>query len=317
MFHMVPVLFRALTRLFRRSVLAGIAVAGLTLAVLPGVAQAQNVVATVNGKAITSFDVQQRIRLGALTQKQRVNPKTALQELIDDQVKILEARRIGYRVTEDGVEYEFNRLAKGYNQSADQFAQTLRRAGLEPDLLRESLRANLAWEALLRDRARMGSHVTRAEIDAEVNKKKAGEGSITEYELVQILFIVPQGSGKAGAQQHAAAAARGSFSSCEGGFDRFRTLTDVAVKDRVTRTSADLPPAMRKLLDQTPVGKMTAPYATPQGYELIAVCAKKQRDNPELERTAIANQLTLKKFSENTKDYLASLRKKYNVVYRR
>lgn len=301
----------------RRLALAGIAASTLSMAAPVGSAQAQNVIATVNGKAITSFDVQQRIKLGSMTQKRPANAKIALQELIDDQIKILEARRIGYRVTEDGVEYEFNRLAKGYNQSSEQFAQTLRRSGLEPELLRESLRANLAWESLLRDRARMGSHVTRAEVDAEIAKKKAGEGMVTEYELVQVLFIVPQGSGKAGAQQRAAASARSGFSSCEGGFDKFRTMTDVAVKDRVTRTSGDLNPAMRKLLDQTPVGKMTAPNVTQQGYEVIAVCSKRQRDNPEMERSAIANELTQKKFQEGAKEYLDSLRKKYTVVYRR
>ncbi|HRE20424.1 MAG TPA: SurA N-terminal domain-containing protein [Rhabdaerophilum sp.] len=307
----------ACIRFLRRLALTGWTAAALAFSAPAGIALAQNVVATVNGKAITSFDVQQRIKLGSMTQKRAVNGKIALQELIDDQVKILEARRIGYRVTEDGVDFEFTRLAKGYNQSASQFADTLRRAGLEPELLRESMRANLAWEALLRDRARMGSHVTREEIDAEISKKKAGEGTITEYELVQVLFIVPQGSGKAGAQQRAAASARAGFSSCEDGIEKFRTMTDVAVKDRVTRTSSDLNPALRKLLDQTPAGKMTPPSATQQGYEVIAVCAKKQRDNPELERSAIANELTQKKFQEGAKGYLESLRKKYNIVYRR
>ncbi len=303
-------------RVLRRFALTRAAVVAISLAAPAGIAQAQSVVATVNGKAITSFDVQQRIKLGSMTQKRPANGKIALQELIDDQVKILEARRIGYRVTEDGVEYEFNRLAKGYNQSPEQFADTLRRSGLEPELLRESLRANLAWEALLRDRSRMGSHVTRAEIDAEISKKKAGEGTITEYELVQVLFIVPRGSGGGGAQQRAAAARRG-FSSCEGGLDAFRSMTDVAVKDRVTRTSSDLNPTMRKLLDKTPVGGMTPPNATQQGFELIAVCSKKQRDNPELERASVATELTQKKFQEGSKEYLESLRKKYNIVYRR
>lgn len=305
------------TRRLRSLALAGWAATSVFLTASVGTALAQNVIATVNGRAITSFDVQQRIKLGALTQRQRSNAKTALQELIDDQVKILEARRIGYRVTDDGVDYEFNRLAKGYNQSPAQFAETLRRSGLEPELLRDSLRANLAWESLLRDRARMGSHVTRSEIDAEIAKKKAGEGTITEYELIQVLFIVPQGSGRAGAQQRAAASARSSFTSCEGGFDQFRTMTDVVVKDRVTRTSSDLNPALRKFLDQTPAGRMTAPSATQQGYEVIAVCSKKQRDNPELERSSIANELTQKKFQDGAKGYLESLRKKYNIVYRR
>jgi peptidyl-prolyl cis-trans isomerase SurA len=278
-------------------------------------AQAQSVVAFVNNQPITSFDVQQRIRLAAMTQGKRLNAKSALNDLIDDQVKIIEARRVGYRVTEDGVDNEFTRLAKSNRQTVLQFSDSLRQAGLQPDMLRDNIRANLAWEALLRDRSKLGSHITRSEVESAV-KEKGSEIEITQYELVQVLFIVPQGGKNASSSLRAANAARSRFTSCETGFDELRTMQDVAVRETVIRSSADLAKQASQILDKTPVGRMTPPTMTPQGYEVIAVCGKKTVSNPAYDRSNVAAALTEKKFAANSKEYLESLRKKVQIRYR-
>ena len=43
-----------------------------------------------------------------------------------------------------------------------------------------------------------------------------------------------------------------------------------------TKTSADLPPALREVLDKTPIGHLTAPEVTKQGVEMVALCDRKQ-----------------------------------------
>jgi peptidyl-prolyl cis-trans isomerase SurA len=282
-----------------------------------GPAQAQSVLALVNNRPITTFDVQQRIRLAQVTQGRRLSSKAALQELVDDQVKIIEASRVGYRITEEGVDAEFTRLAKNARQTDASFSEALRRTGLQPEMLRDSMRASLAWEALLRDRARRGSHVTRSELQTAVNEKRSGNATVTEFDLVQVLFIVPQGSGAAGERQRAANAARSRFTSCETGLDEFRTMKDVAVKDRVTRTSADLSKQTVALLAKTPVGHLTPPVPSPQGFELIAVCGKRERADPTADPSAVAATLTAKKFAETAKEYLESIRKKVDIRYMR
>ncbi|MCA1953018.1 MAG: hypothetical protein LDL22_08245, partial [Hyphomicrobiales bacterium] len=77
-----------------------LAVLALLLAGLAGrPAAAQAVLALVNSRPVTSFDVEQRIRIAQIVDRRRLDRKSALTELVDDQVKLIEARRIGYRVT--------------------------------------------------------------------------------------------------------------------------------------------------------------------------------------------------------------------------
>ena len=49
-------------------------------------------------------------------------------------------------------------------------------------------------------------------------------------------------------------------------------LPDVAVRETITRQSADLGQQQRDVLNNTPVGRLTPPEVTPQGVEVFAVC---------------------------------------------
>lgn len=278
-------------------------------------AAAQSVLALVNNRAITNFDVQQRVRIAAMIERRRITPKAALQELIDDQVKLIEAGRVGYRITTEGVDAEFTRIAKGNRQTVEQLNETLRRSGIQPEALRESMRAGLAWEALLRDRSRLGSQVSNSELDTAVEEERRKAGTITEFELVQVLFIVPQGVSP-GARMQAANAARSRFTSCETGLDELRSMQDVAVRDRTVRTSAELPKPTVDQLNKTPVGRMMAPSVSAQGIELVAVCGKAERNNPAAQRSSVAQVLQQKKAGETAKTYIETLRKKVNIRYR-
>jgi peptidyl-prolyl cis-trans isomerase SurA len=52
-------------------------------------------------------------------------------------------------------------------------------------------------------------------------------------------------------------------------------MRDAAIRDQLTKTSADLPPNLRELLDKLPVGKLTPPEVTKQGVEMVALCSRK------------------------------------------
>ena len=53
-------------------------------------------------------------------------------------------------------------------------------------------------------------------------------------------------------------------------------LKDVAVRDQIIRSSADIPAELRKVLDGIEVGRLTPPEVTKLGVEMFAICAKKE-----------------------------------------
>ncbi|MFY8115088.1 MAG: SurA N-terminal domain-containing protein [Rhabdaerophilum sp.] len=283
--------------------------------VAPAGVSAQAVVALVNNSPVTTFDVEQRMRIASMTERRRLDRKAAIQELIDDQVKLIEARRVGYRVTEEGVEQEFIKLAKGARMSEREFETALQRAGIQPSALRAKIRADLVWVVLLRDQARRGSQVTNDELESEIEARRRKDGMITEYLLRPVVFIVARGASPA-SRMAAANNVRARFNSCETGFDELRSLPDVAIRPPVMRTSSDLSPQLRQLFERTPVDRMTPPSPSSEGIEIVAVCSKKERENPASQRSAVAVDLSERKITANARNYIETLRKKVDIRYR-
>jgi peptidyl-prolyl cis-trans isomerase SurA len=86
-------------------------------------------------------------------------------------------------------------------------------------------------------------------------------------------------------------------------------MQGVAVRAQVTRSSADLPDGLRKLLDSVPLGELTAPEVTRHGIEMFAVCSKNETKTDTPGRREAREILSTKLFEKESKRYLAQLRR--------
>jgi peptidyl-prolyl cis-trans isomerase SurA len=288
-----------------------------------GGAQAQNVVAFVNGEPITALDVDQRSKLlevSSPTHKVPPRPEV-LDELINEKLKIREAKRWGIDASDSDVDGAFASTAQRMHQSPEQFIQTLTKAGVTPMTFRARLRAELVWQPLVRGRYQSTLEVFDKDILQEmINKKPDDEDAAGyDYTLRPILFIVPPGSPATALEdrKREAEGLRNRFRSCDDGLPFARALRDVAVRDQIVRTSADIPPDLRKGLDSVPVGQLTAPEVTKLGVEMFAVCAKdaaKADNSPGKKRAREA--LFAEKFDQQSKRYLQDLRRAALIEYK-
>jgi peptidyl-prolyl cis-trans isomerase SurA len=287
------------------------AAASLLCLSAPASAVAQSVI-TVNGEPITSRDIEQRMKVSALVFRQPLSRDAAIKELIDDQVKLQEGRRLGMRVTPQGLEEALGRLAAAARQTSVQFEQNLIRAGIEPEQVKARLNAQIVWGELLRQRSRSGS-ISNAELNAELERRTAnGEARVTDFVVRQVIFVVPSGSAP-GQREREAAAARGRFTDCESGVEYMRSLRDVAVKERIGRTSSELSKPMVDLLNKTPIGRLTPPFRSEQGIEMLAVCERNERtDNIQL-RNQIEQELLAKRTEGTAAQFLNELRAKVEI----
>ena len=231
---------------------------------------------------------------------------------MDDQVKLVQARRSGYRVTEDGVEAEYGRIARGGGRTVSQFDAALKQAGINPGNLRDKIRADLAWQVLLRDQTRKGTQVSGAELEQAVQEEMKKQKQVVDYQLQSVIFVVPRGSNPA-ARQQAANAARARFSGCESGFDNLRTMTDVAVRPPAFRSTEGMSEQLAGVLAKTPVGKLTPAFRTEQGIEMVAVCERKPREASANLRSEVANRLSEGKVTTNARTYLQDIKKTVDI----
>ena len=281
-------------------------------------AAAQTVLAFVNGEPITSVDVEHRIRIMQVLARTGLTQKQALEQLIDDRLKIIEARRIGYRLKDDNIEDRMSSIAMQNNQTLPEFIANLSRAGVDTQAFKLKLRADYSWELALSQKGKAAAAVGADSEVREVYQKKLNEGAakVTDYVIVTVIFVVPRTGEGVGQREREAQAARGAFSSCETGIDDLRKLRDVAIRAPVKRSSNQIPPQLNKIFADTPVGRMSPPMRTTQGIELYAVCEKIERIDQSAVRTTAEQEVASKRNATLAEGYLKNLRKTAVIQYR-
>jgi peptidyl-prolyl cis-trans isomerase SurA len=286
-------------------------------------ANAQNVAAFVNGEPITALDIDQRSKLLEVSSPTHKAPTRAevLDELINEKLQIREAKRWGIDPSDADIDGAFASTAQRMHQTTDQFTQTLIKTGVTPQTFRARLRAQLVWQPLVRGRYQSTLEVYDKDILQEMLNKKTDDENATSYDytLRPVLFVVPPGSPATAYEdrKREAEGLRNRFRSCDDGLPFARALRDVAVRDQIVRSSADVPPDLRKGLDSVPVGQLTTPEVTKLGIEMFAICGKdaSKVDNA-LGKKQARETLFNEKFEQQSKRYLRDLRRQALIEYK-
>jgi len=133
-----------------------------------------------------------------------------------------------------------------------------------------------------------------------------------------VVLIVPRGSAPTAieARQKEAEALRSRVQSCADANAFFKSMQNAAIRETVTKTSADIPAVLREVLDKTPIGHLTPPEVTKQGVEMVALCAKKPTTVDTPKKREIRDKMYAEKFQAKSKSYLQEVRKAAMVEYR-
>ena len=133
-----------------------------------------------------------------------------------------------------------------------------------------------------------------------------------------VMVLVPQGTNAtvAEAKRREAENLRGRFASCNEGLALSRSLRDVAVREPITRSSADLPQALREVLASQQIGRLSAPEVTAQGLQMFALCDKKESKVDTPAKREIRQELFTKKYEAESKRFLDEVRKSAMIEYK-
>jgi peptidyl-prolyl cis-trans isomerase SurA len=303
-------------RTLRLTIFAAL-VAGLGLA-LPVAARAQ-VVVIANGSPITELDIQQRTKLLATSTHKTPSRQEVINELIDDRIKIAKAKIYGLEVSDADVDSAFLSMAQRQHLTADQFGQVLERSGILPRTVKDRIRAEVAWNQLVRGKFGSSLQVNETDIANAMVSGSEGEPSVGYvYTLYPIVVLTPRGSSEAllKSKLQEVENLRARFTSCAQGLAFARALRDVAVREPVTRSSADLPEQFRQLLGSMEIGRLTTPEPTSQGLQMFALCDKKQSNSDSPAKRQAREQIFAKRFETESKRYLEEVRKQSMIEYK-
>ena len=289
---------------------------GLLLAFFLWTPASAQVAALVNGDPITNVDIAQRIKLLQLFSHKTLSRKEALEELIDEKVKLHTAKRLNIDITEKEIDSSIFNMT---GRSSAVFIEGLKKEGLDPSRFRSRMRAELAWRKVLEQTSPGTFQIRDADLVAILHAH--GENPETraiQYTLQPIILVVARkapDSVKA-ARLKEAEAFRSRVQGCEDAVAQARQIPETVVKDQLTKFSLDLSMQYRKLLDSIPDGKMTPTEVTAAGMEVVMICSRKEVVADISSRREFRQELLKTRLDKYGKDYLAKLRSQSVIEYR-
>lgn len=284
----------------------------------PSSSHAASIKVVVNGSIITSYDIAQRTRLFPLFGV-KGGDKKAMEDLIDETLKLQEADRLRFNVPDAQVNAMFAGMGKEKGLSPDQLARELGRIGINADSIKRWIRAQITWRELVKAKVRHDTQVKTEDVMAAMlEKKNENKTTQTDYRLQQIIFVVPSGSSKnyIAQRRREAEGFRLRFPGCDNSLAQAKGLKDVVVRDLGRRETGQLRGPQGDEIKNTETGKTTKPFVSDQGVELIAVCSKRDFQSDSAIRSEVENQLKFEQAKELGEDYLKELRDKAIIQYR-
>lgn len=305
----------------RRAFLAIMLFAAAAVFVLVPAARAQEeVVVLVDGEPITSLDIQHRMKFMQMSTHKTPTRQEAIDALIDEILELREANRYGITPSDSDVDQAFNNVASHMGVDSQKLSQILANGGASAATLKQQLKAQIAWGNLVRGRYKASLEIPDSDIEAELKLHKGDQKDDVGYEYIMrpIVLVVPRGSSDAAyqARKREADALRGRFTDCTDGVKFALGLPEVAVRDPVSKSSADLPQELRNILDNTDVGHLTPPEQTDEGIQMFAVCSKKESKTDTPEARKLREEMFQRKFGAKAKRYLADLRRQAMIEYK-
>jgi peptidyl-prolyl cis-trans isomerase SurA len=280
---------------------------GLTLSVMPALAATK---VTVNGVPISDIEIAQRSKLLAL--EGGGGTKKAMEQLIDEQLQLQEAKRMNIVISDQQVDDAFTQVARNVKVSTDKLNQILQQAGVSKDTMRARLRAAIAWQQVSGMVAGSRVKISDLELDKEASAK-LDQASSYDYILKEVLFITvgKNASGRTGEANKY----RAAFKGCDSAVQVSLNFTDAAVRDMGRRHATQLPDALAAELAKLNVGGITKPRVTEGGVSMLAVCAKNEARDTTFVKNKLRSEQGGEAMKAETEKYKAELRQKAKIVY--
>lgn len=184
-----------------------LAAAALTLSLVqPASSESvQRAAAVVNGVIISTYDLDQRVRMilsssgGAQNAAAHARIREGvLRTLIDEILQLKEAERVKLTVSEKEIDEALDRIAEQNGTTRENILRSLAANGVDPMTLRVQIKAEVAWSQLLEGALAPRVRITDADVDAELARIEAG-ASKPQFLVSEIYVSVdsPQDEGRA------------------------------------------------------------------------------------------------------------------------
>lgn len=242
----------------------------------------------------------------------------ALDELIDERLKLQEAKRLNLVASDEEVNNSVNLIAQKNKMTEKEFAEYLKKIGTDIDMMKQRFRANMSWQQVIRRQFGHRISVTERDIDRFVEKLPGSGSETVELNLQRIVLpLLGKIEQKLIAQRIADAEAlvrKGG--GCDSMATNAASVAGARFENLGPRPAGSVPEPTRSLLLNANDGELLPPVVASGSVEVWAVCSRKTVAADLEKRESAQAELRQKEFEILAQKHLKDLRQDAAIEYR-
>lgn len=241
----------------------------------------------------------------------------AIEELIDEKLKLQEAKRLNMLADDDKVNETIKNIAGKNEMDLNQFAAHLKRMGTNISTMRSRFKSLLSWQGVVRRRFGFQVAMLSRDVDRFMDQN-AGKGGV-ELKVHRITLPLSGAADQSlmAQQLQLAEAARQSFRGCDATSQLAQSLPGARFEDLGRLQSSAVSEPTRSMLLAAGDGDMLPPTLDgDDGIQLWAVCGRNTVALETKKRFEEQGELRQQEFSILAQKHLKDLRQDATIVYR-
>ncbi len=248
-------------------------------------AQANRIVAVVNGEVVSRADVIGRTRLFALSAGIPVAPEMlerlasqVTRLLIDERLRMQEVQRRRIPVTDEEVAEAVAELESRNNLPPGGLRNQLRQVGIQPRVLYDQIRTQIGWARVLRQQLGPSAQPGEEEVQETIQNARARIGE-PEYLVSEIFIPVDDPTTEGETQRFVEEVIRQlragtPFPVAATQFSQSQTALQGGDLGWVRKE--ELAPEVASIVERMPPGAISNPIRVPGGYQIVALRQKRE-----------------------------------------
>jgi len=245
--------------------------------------------------------------------------KEAQEELIEERLKLQEAKRLGVDISEDEAKRMLKGIAERNKMTEEQFALQVKGQGIDISTMRERFKVQSAWREVIRRRFSAQISITQGEIDRLVTASATDAGEDTVELQVQKITLAMTGKADQTVMAKRFAEADGlrrKFGGCKTMAALAKDAGDARFEDMKFIRPSSIPEPTRSMLLSAKDGDVLPPATAATSIEVYAVCSRRPIRADDKQRERVQADLAQKEFELLAKRHLRDLRQDAHIELR-
>jgi peptidyl-prolyl cis-trans isomerase SurA len=263
-------------------------------------------------------DMIEQLKRESRTQRMPQFKKQALEELIEERLKIQEAKKLGLEVPEDEVKRVLKGIAEQNKMNEAQFTEHLKSIGIDISTMRERLRSQFAWREVIRRRFAGQVTIRERDIDRMISTS-AGSAAPDAIELQVQKITLPAAATDQGALARRfseAEALERRFTDCKSMGALAREAQGARYEDAKFIKPSSVAEPLRSMLLAAKDGDILPPATAAGGVEIYAVCNRRVVQADSKQREKALGELQQREYEIIATRYLRDIKQDAHIEYR-